>query len=273
MTPYKASETTWLVEQARNPTETVRAIERACREQNLPLAWVPQVPFAPEIPDIDAAFPFVFYGYTTLIVNAWRDARFRRGVFYDPDAFCPSAYQTHWGSENMVTPFAFAPLSALHLWWSANPGARLFVKPNDDLKRFSGGIMTFAEFEPWFGHVKNLEGDVSSDTVVAYAPPAPNLGPEFRVFMVEGKAVAASSYLPHGGVPPPSEVLKYAEARACDWQPAPVFVLDVAYLIGETKSSLRIVEANCFNGSAFYRADAGAIVRAVSACQAAQKAG
>ena len=265
--------TTWLVQQTRNPTETVRAIERVCGEQNLPFQFVPQIPFSRELPDLpNVAPPFVFYGYTTLILNAYQSPLWRSGVFYDPANFRPFAYQSQWGHDQMVSPFQFVPLRELRIWWSSgHTGEPLFLKPDDDLKRFSGGVMNYAEFDEWYSRLEtgNDEDAVSPETHVAYASPAAEMGPEFRVFLVEGRAVAASSYLPHGGLAVPPEVVEYAEARANIWQPAPVFVLDVAYIAGEGESSLRVVEANCFNGSAFYRADVGAIVWQVSRYQQA----
>jgi hypothetical protein len=88
---------------------------------------------------------------------------------------------------------------------------------------------------------------------------------EWRTFVVGGEVVAASSYRRDGAgdinLHVPHAVIDMAFEAAELWMPADVFCLDIA-LSGDRYG---IVEANCFNASRFYGADAAAVLAAVSA--------
>ena len=83
--------------------------------------------------------------------------------------------------------------------------------------------------------------------------------------MVNGAVADASRYVLHGelNVDPgdvPEEVVAFAEARAREHAPHPIFVMDVAL----TDEGYRIIECNCFNGTGFYGHNIERIVEAVS---------
>jgi hypothetical protein len=259
--------TTWLVQETRNPSDTVLAIKRACEEQRLPFEFVPVTPFSTEIPSIAAKPPFVFYGYTTLILNAYRDKKLRNGVFFDPKSFTPSAYQANWG-ERLLNTFQFETMHNLAGHWRKYPDRQYFLKPDDDLKRFTGGVMDGREFLTWYDGFKDItDTSVRSDTTVAFCSPIHDITAEFRVVLVDGKGIAASAYRPRVDYYVPRDLIDFAEEVSAVWQPAPIYVLDIAYC-GDN-DEMRIVEANCFNGSNFYNANASNIVRAVSLYQEA----
>ena len=121
--------------------------------------------------------------------------------------------------------------------------------------------MTFAEYREWFaGFCDMADLPVNAQSSLVYAP-AKELQSEWRLFLLEGRAIGASLYSP--GVSPfvPPEVIEFAESAAKLWMPVPVTVMDVAELADGT---LRVIELNCFNGSGFYQADVGNIVRSIS---------
>src|SRR5207302_742154 len=64
------------------------------------LVRIKVIPFSEELPDIPpVAPPFVFYGYSTLITNAWRSSNWRSGVFYDPELFTLEQYALRYGDR------------------------------------------------------------------------------------------------------------------------------------------------------------------------------
>jgi hypothetical protein len=88
------------------------ALKQACEEGDRPFVELTVIPFRTDLPAILPIDPsFVFYGYTTLILNVHNSERWRQGVFFDPEAFRPESYQRHYGdlylnADMQVTTFA-----------------------------------------------------------------------------------------------------------------------------------------------------------------------
>jgi hypothetical protein len=250
--------------------ETRERLEAACAELGYPFYRVPVVPFSEAMPDdmpeIDG--PFVLYGYTTLLLNAFRDPRWRPGVFFDPALFRPSVYLARWGAGRMLNHDARVVTLKEFAGETHPPDSRWFVKPDDDLKRFTGGVMTYAEFREWYAGVEGIGegGDIGPETTAVVCTPK-TFGNEWRLFMVDGKPVASSCYtFGDRSLPLPPELEAFAVAAARDWSPAPAFALDVTV---DEHGAPKLIEANCINGSGFYFADTRAIVRALSLWQEA----
>lgn len=254
--------TTWILQNKLGGAySTLDALKQACAEVDRPFVEVAVVPFNEEPPDIPPVqAPFVFYGYTTLILSVYSSERWRQGVFFNPEAFRPESYRRHYGDLYLnadLQLMTFAELDALEF----SPEARIFLRPNDDCKRWSGQVMTFEAFREWFRGFRNMADlPVNAQSPLIYSP-AKEILSEWRIFLVEGRCVGASLYQPTANPFVPREVIDFAESAAKIWTPVPVVVVDVA----KTADGLfRIVELNCFNGCGFYAADVAAIVRSVS---------
>ena len=259
---------TWLV-QATVRGDTREQLQNACAANNNPCHLIPVIPFSvgmPEpMPEVDG--PFIFYGYTTLLLNAFHSPRWCKGVFFDPDVFRPSVYLEKWGAARMlnhdaqfVTTQQFAELK------TTLPATLWFVKPDDDLKRFTGGVMTHSEYRDWYAGIVAMDGDgdIGPDTQLLICPPQ-NIGHEWRVFLLDGQVIGVSCYTNHGrDLALPPELERFARDAANDWSPAPAFALDVTI---DEQGTPRLIEANCINGSGLYFADTFALVRALSAWQ------
>lgn len=254
--------TTWIVQRnPNNSSPTLTRLNDAVRACCYPLVEVLAIPFSEELPDLPAVEPpFVFYGLSSLILNAYRSPQWRSGVFFSPEAFRPEAYVHHYGDRMLnadQTVCTFAELDARGFL----PELELFIKPNDDLKRFTGRRMTFGAFCVWFRGFDGEEGmDIGPNTELVFCAPKEFFS-EWRLFIVKGDVVAASRYAPTPNPEVPEELLEFGRESAAFWSPAPVFVMDVT----RTEAGPRIIELNCFNGCGFYRADVQAIVRTVSA--------
>ena len=251
--------TAWIVQTNVEPESTSPAVlRRACDELDLPFHEVSVVPGQPELPDFPAVdAPVVFHGRTTLIQRALEHPRWQKGVFFAPENFRYEAYVAGYGSAVLNAGAQVTSLDEL-LKSSHPPNAELFVRPVDDSKHFTGRALRFADVAG-FQNSLSLPGELA--LVVAEVR---EIDAEWRLFLVEAKVVGGSMYRPSADRVLPSELIQFAESAAQQWTPAPVFVMDVARI----DRSWKIVECNCFNGSRFYDADVGAIVRAVSAFQA-----
>jgi hypothetical protein len=134
----------------------------------------------------------------------------------------------------------------------------VFVKPNEDSKILAGGVRRFAE---WLEiHQSMVAAGRALDTAEVVVAKPREIDAEWRLFVVDGQVVTGSMYRPSGDPRLPPELIGFAERVIAHWQPASVFVLDVA----RTERTWRIVECNCFNWSRFYVADVERIVRTVS---------
>ena len=255
----------WLVQSnIARTSSTVEAIRDACVEQQLPLHEIDVIPFStemPEMPEIEGRF--ILYGYTTLLLNAFKDPKWRKGVFFDPERFKPSQYQKFYRDDylNHDTKIMQIRDFALECLDNFEPDREFFIKPNDDLKQFTGGIMTAKAFYDWYDVFKDIhDGNVKPSTEIAIATPK-HIEMEFRVVIVDGKCIACCQYLPKPHPWAHPTIMAFAERQAARYAPASVFVMDIAT---HNWGHMAVIECNCFNGSGFYVMDVDEIVRYVT---------
>ena len=258
-------QTTWIVQQNYSASSpTINLLTEAVAAFNRPLMTVRVVPFAEELPDMPDAveFPFILFGLTTLIKNATRSPKWRRGIFFDAEKFAPTAYQCVLGDLLLNADMRVCTACELAQTGLASD-ERIFIRPNDDFKAFGGQIMTMGEYLDWFDLFKDADDmSISQETQMVYAAPK-HIQREFRAHVVGGRVVGLSQYLPTARATFPDSVVDFAEHVAALYSPATAFVLDIA----ETDDGLRVLEYNCINGAGFYLANVSAIVRALSIYQ------
>ncbi len=258
--------TTWIIQTNVEPESTSpTALRRACIDEGHPYCEISIAPGAislPDIPHIEG--PVVFHGRTTLILRASEHPEWCRGIFFDPARFQHRAYLAAYGNRLLNA-------DARVLTWErlirelCGPGELVFLKPNDDLKRFTGSVLTYSECLSLYDTLRGRSRPVAPTDEVVLGVPR-EIDAEWRLFLVDGRFVTGSMYRPSGDPHVPLEAIDFAEQAASRWTPASVFTLDVARVEGAWK----IVECNCFNWSRFYRADVGRLVREVSEHQSSR---
>jgi hypothetical protein len=252
--------TTWIVQtNVEAESTSPNALRRACWIDDRPfreIAVVAGSPVLPAMPEVDG--PIVFHGRTTLILRASEHPRWRHGVFYDADRFQHSAYAAGYG-DDLLNADARVTRWDEFVLEARDPDELLFLKPNDDLKLYTGGVMSFAECLRLYERLRSAARPMEPSAEVVIGRRR-ELDAEWRLFLVNGQVVSGSMYRPSGDAHVPQDVVDFAERAAGRWMPASVFVMDVA----RTEGTWKIVECNCFNGSRFYAADVLQIVRSVS---------
>lgn len=181
------------------------------------------------------------------------------GVVYDPVTFDYPAWLKGWGATHMINGDG-----EVCYFGAAKATSKVFMRPTQDLKAFSGLTLNPDELEDWQRRVFDGEQSTQTSILTMATPvlvaPVKVILREWRFFVVDGLLRGWSQYAAHGrrdrNGDVPSDVLAYAQARANEWQPAPCFVLD----IGETKDGLGIVEVNTLNSSGVYECDFAAVV-------------
>ncbi|MCW3051251.1 MAG: hypothetical protein JWN14_421 [Chthonomonadales bacterium] len=250
--------TTWIVQDSLHPTagnSTLSALERACDEAGCALIRVHVTPFSTEVPAIPpVSAPFVFYGYTTLITNAACSPQWKSGVFFDADLFQPSIYAQRYGDLSLNPDTRTLTCEAFRA--ESHPReTRFFVRPDNDLKTWTGQVMTFGEY---LNRFEDFDESTRRELIAVSSPK--EVHAEWRVVLVDSQPIASAQYQPQALAWVPAEVEAFARSAAAKWLPFPVVVMDIA----STDNGLKVIELNCFNGSNFYLMDVGRIVRNVS---------
>lgn len=252
--------TTWIVQTNVEPESTSpSALRRACYCEDRQFCEIAVVAGSPALPDMPAVDgPLVLHGRTTLILRASEHPKWRQGVFFDAERFQHGAYVAGYG-EDLVNADARITCWREFVHETRDPDELLFLKPNDDLKSFTGGIRSFADALTLYERLRSAARPVDPTGEIVVARPR-EVDAEWRLFFVDGQVVSGSMYRPSGDAHVPRDLVWFAEKAASKWTPASVFVMDVA----RVEATWKIVECNCFNGSRFYAADVRQVVRAVS---------
>lgn len=241
----------------------VAALEHLCA--TVPTAswsFVKLVPFAGTIePERDYG-PRVFPLGSTSMTTASRIYGWTPGVVYDPITFRFEAWRQHWGTANLINGDA-----VVTAFGAAKATAKVFMRPCQDLKAFSGLTLNPDELEDWQRRVGAGEQSTRTEMLSLQTPvivaPVKVILREWRTFVVGGRVVAASQYAHLGrrdrSAHVDADVLTFAQQMVDLWQPAPCFVLD----IGETNDGLAIIEVNTLNSSGVYECDVAAVLEAV----------
>lgn len=250
----------WAIQSNLVNADDVEKLLRGCQQHGQPAVTFETIPFSNQPPELDSDLPTVFYGSTGCMSNIGEAGKWNPGVFFDPELFSfPEWGRAYTGyclnGEARQTTLAGLAAESQEL-------ERLFfLRPIHDDKAFAGEVMTFAEIRKWVGELDQTV--LSPCTPILVAEPV-GISHEWRLFLVDGKVSTGSHYRTrqrfdvYAGVP--DEVIEFAEKLAGIWQPAPVFVLDVAL----SADQLYLVEINCFNSAGFYASDVAKLVGDVS---------
>jgi hypothetical protein len=142
---------------------------------------------------------------------------------------------------------------------------KLFIRPDENTKRFSGEVVAFCNFDWWYDHIKS--GCDPEDIVVV--SPVKWIGKEWRVLIYDKKVVTGSMYVDTGSIVTepgcPPEVTAFAETCAARWGPDLIYVMDIV----ETHEGLRLLEIGSFNCAGLYGCDVHKV--AAAAHDAAEK--
>lgn len=143
---------------------------------------------------------------------------------------------------------------------------RIFVRPNEDTKSFSGSVMTADEFNGFrqlvieSSHIDQYS-TITPSTVVCVSP-IKKIQSEYRCFIVNGRVCTASQYKMNG------EPFFWANVDECVIEFAnfvatkikeQCYVLDIAIVDGKPY----VLEANCINSSGLYKIDTQKLVAAI----------
>lgn len=180
-----------------------------------------------------------------------------------------------WTDDSINESALIANLGDLYLNYDAKVTAMknvpelftglVFMKPNTDTKEFAGTIFEAEFITTWMQRQINtgyLEANISELEVVASS--VKNLGCEWRLVVVDGKISDYSCYKQYQKVMPerwiPDTALAFAETVVKQYNPLPVFVVDIC----ETDQGYKVVEYNTFNVAGLYECNVAKIINDIN---------
>lgn len=255
----------WILQNNLIKESILLEIKKALTDCNITFEEVKIIPFSDDLPDINVSEDLkVFYGSTTLILNAYSKNVSNEGIFYDKELFSMKNYFEKWG-DHMLN-FDSELLTFKEIVSKNDRSSEWFVRPIYDDKSFSGRVMSFEE-------ISNLESSLADsnnpyldeNTLVSISKPK-EIKKEWRHFIVNNKIVSSSKYAEDGQVRKsnkdvPTELLEFVQMRCNQYAPNDVFVMDTAL----HDNTFKIVECNCFNDTGFYDHDITLIIQEVNA--------
>lgn len=152
------------------------------------------------------------------------------------------------------------PLSEAKEYMKIHKHKMFFIKPNKDLKDFTGEILDGKSIERWINDISFGKYLFNEDLEVIISEPK-YIKWEARFFIVGRKVVSASYYRKGGYMHreeiTDNELLNTAEEMASKWLPYECVTMDLC----ETNEGIKIVEFNNINCSGFYKCDILKVVR------------
>jgi len=220
-------------------------------------------PFSKTLPKIrEYQGPMIAYGTTTLIRNVDRDRSWVPGLWFDSKEFKPSSWSSKMGEDSLNKGKI---LSIKDVSFMFETEKYLFIRPNSDLKIFSGNVFTVNDYNRLINNIKeNNYVRLSLHTEVIVSTPLP-IRAEWRFVIVDGKVITGSQYRLMGRLKYEEKVdpeaWKLAEKIANkDWQVSKAYVLDIALV----KDEYKVIEVNCVNASGFYKCNITEIIKSLS---------
>ncbi len=255
----------WILQSNLIKEDIYNQIKMALDKDMISYEEVKIIPFSDEFPKIEKSGEVnVFYGSTTLILNAYKQLGKTKGIFYDSENFNLKTYLEKWAHHILNSDskiLTFSEILSLQL----EENSKWFLRPIEDDKSFSGRIMSLEEIRQFESELAVSNNPyLTPETLVGISLPK-IIEKEWRLFIVNKKIISGCRYILYGEVNVDNEdlpisMITFAENCCEIFTPSDVFVMDIAL----ENESYKIVECNCFNDSGFYKNDISLIIHEVN---------
>lgn len=221
-----------------------------------------------EVDDVEE--PFIDTNQKVIVMGATSLSRIAKSRGWTPgtylnDNFDFETWRDGFGKENILNGDSITSkiCDAIDVTKMSD---HLFVRPVDDLKTFTGNVMSKDDFFNWVQEISIIEQEefqpLHKNTKIAIAN-YKKINAEYRIFVVAGKIVTGSLYK-QGNVVRSSniidnDVLWFTAKMIHRWEPADAFVIDIA----DTGHGFKVIEINNINSAGFYAADCQKIIFAL----------
>lgn len=269
----------WVVQGNLKKDEGLNALMAVLKNEGYQHALVKTIPFSNIIVDVDVDInqfdesdvprlqinndrQMVTMGSYSLALTA-KEKGWVPGSFINEN-FEFSKWVAGWGKDNLLNGEAIEGSIKSIIPQIVSGRQRVFARPSEDTKSFSGQLFEADNLIYWLGKVAASEDrfGLNGDTSIIVSPER-SIKAEYRLFVVDGKIVSGSLYkvgqlvTTSGTIDPIA--IDYANKMLDIWQPDRAFVLDIAI----TDEGPKVIEVNNINSSGFYKSDISKIVAAI----------
>lgn len=234
-----------------------------------PHEFVGVIPFSHEITSDSelVGADYIPYGSTLLTTLALEKKW--SGLYFDLENFSmQKAFNNRTDMMN-VGPVLTSKEAEVELRKGLFSNKNVFIRPDLDLKHFSGQVMDATECADWLKDAMSLPPESGSyaidpEMMVCISSPK-NIKAEWRYFVVDGKVISGSMYRCHGQMRQErvteEDVLEEAQRFADVWLPNRTCVMDLALWEDPVilVDRVGVIEFNCINSSGFYDNDVDVI--------------
>lgn len=219
------------------------------------------VPLAKSVPELDVNDLAVVIGTTTLM--KYSKPNWIPGTFFNPENFRVSTWLDVYKNELLNSDGQICKLK--NVMENTIGEESFFIRPNDDLKNFSGVVVKRDSFQNQIDNIdQNPDNFIFDTNLDVFVSPIRHIQKEFRFFIVDKKVVTGCQYRLKSMMLLDSNidqsVIDYAQKLVNIWQPADAYVMDVAL---NDNNEYKLLEFNCINASGLYVCDAVKIVKAI----------
>jgi hypothetical protein len=225
--------------------------------EHLPHEFVGVIPFSREITsnEVLEGTDYIPYG-STLFTNLAFEKGWK-GLHFDHYRFNYTMGLTH--RQDMLNGGAYTIQSAMGFLKTRPADEQWFIRPNADLKQFTGHCINAGECASWLKDAMECQSSGTykldpNDIVILSRPK--DIKMEWRWFIVGRKVISGAMYrnpqkqlvrIPETCPATIAEAQEFANL----WLPDPCCVMDLAYV----DDQVRVIEFNCINSSGFYGHD------------------
>lgn len=244
-----------------NLNANAKEILAALLEEGIPHKKVRVIPFSDDyIADWEEdGIDYIPYGSTTFIINAHRKGW--TGNCWIPDAFTCKNYNLNH-PDMLNNEEVVSVNEAITFLQGQKETSTWFIRPNDDLKQFSGTVLFAKDIVDWLKDMQQYDDNSSysilgNDLILLSTPK--DIKAEWRHFIINGKIVSSALYRDNGVsvkiIETDRKILSIANFLTEKWLPHKHCVMDIAL----TDTGFFVLEFNTINASGFYGHDIGLI--------------
>lgn len=233
----------WIVQENLGKKEDLEFFKNRAELLGTKFQYVKAIPFSDELPELDEDFEIpIFYGSTKFIENI-KKSKYGKYVLGDYDQFNCEQYKKNYGPFYFNNDAKIIDIQEIYEDFSIkNKDKDIFVRPNNDDKRFNGSIMKKSElFDFVSAMVKNDWLSMNDKILVNDAF---KIEKEWR-FIVRvapnsdyvSRILYASQYRTNHELnisySLSLDVLEFVKVMARHWAPAEIFAMDVCLANGQ----------------------------------------
>jgi Holliday junction resolvase RusA-like endonuclease len=252
----------WLLEKKFLHDESYNRLLKSLKNSKTEFCFIDIVPFSE---DVD--FSLLDKDRTTFSFGSYTLAKASK-KYFKPGAFISDNFRFNvllekYGDMLLNNDLKVIKIKELEI------EDRMFVRPDDDSKSFTGAIFDKDNFDNWKRKLARIKNNwfstvkLDSEVVVSSIK---NIDCEIRVFVVNKVPVAFSTYKTNyksnfkKTKVDEDKVLNFCKNVIDTFNPEEMFVVDLAIV----EEEIKIIEFNCFNSSGLYGCDTDKIVCSVN---------